>query len=301
MSMSATLLSINLDFVLTNIFNGLVNGLILVLIAIGLSIIFGVLGVLNFAHGDLLMVGAYAAWFVWSITGSYAAGIVAALLTVGVLGLAIEVLTLRPIYDKNILLQLLLTFGIAELLRGSIIYIFGTTGKSFPVPGWGRGSFDFVVFTYPIYRLFVIVVALLLVIAVYLFLTRTDFGMIVRAGIENREMVEMLGINISKTFTIVFIIGAAIAGIAGGLIAPIQGVNPTVGINLLIPAFVVVIIGGMASIKGSVVAGLLIGQVIAISNMVYSPASDVIIYVLLAAVLLIRPHGLFGEEGVLDE
>lgn len=299
--MSATILSINLDFVLTNIFNGLVNGLILVLIAIGLSIIFGVLGVLNFAHGDLLMVGAYMAWFVWSITGSYTMGLIAALFAVGLLGLAIEVLTLRPIYDENILLQLLLTFGIAELLRGSIIYIFGSTGKSFPIPDWGRGSIDFVVFTYPVYRLFVIVVAMVLVVAVYLFLTRTDFGMIVRAGIEDREMVKMLGIDISKTFTIVFIIGAAIAGIAGALIAPIQGVNPTLGINLLIPAFVVVIVGGMSSIKGSVVAGILIGQVIAITNMVYSPASSVIIYVLLALVLLLRPHGLFGEEGVLEE
>lgn len=294
------LLFTSIEVLMTRILNGFVLGMTLVLIAIGLTIIFGVLGIVNFAHGDILLVGTYTGWYVATTTGSYVAGMLGALLAVGILGFFIEYLALRPIYDYNILLQLLLTFGIAELLRGSIEFTFGSLERSFPVPAFARWQVDFGLFQYPAYRLFVIVVAAIIVVVTYLFLRRTDIGMIIRAGTEDREMVGVVGINISKAFTLVFVIGAAIAGIAGALIAPIQGVHPTLGVDLLVPAFVVVVIGGMGSLRGSLVAGILVGQMITLTGLVYPPASDVIIYVFMAIVLLIRPRGLFGREGVLE-
>lgn len=291
---------VNYILILTQLINGAVLGLILVLISLGLSIIFGSLGIINFAHGDLLLVGAYIGWVVTNATGMFLAGVIAAGIIVGVLGAAIERTTLRRIYDYDPLLQLLLTFGLAELLRGAVILIWGRSGKEINTPAWGSGGVDLFFVTYPKYRLIVIFLSILLVISLYLVLNRTDIGLIIRAGTHNRQMVQALGIDITNIFLFVFGLGAAIAGIAGALISPIRGVYPSLGIELLIPSFVVVVVGGVGSFKGSVVGGLLVGMAIVLTGVVYSSASQIIIYILMATILIARPRGLFGERGVVE-
>lgn len=286
------------SYLLSQAFNGLVLGMILVMIALGLSIIFGMMGIINFAHGDMLLVGTYVAWTVIDVTGNYWAGLLAAPLVVGVLGMAFERIALRRIYDENVLFQVLLTFGLAEFLRASIEAIWGPTGKNFEIPAWGAGTVDLVLFSYPAYRLFVIVFAAALIFVIHLFLTRTDFGLIVRAGTQDREMVDALGVDISRVYLLVFGLGIAIAGIGGALIGPVRGAYPTLGIELLVPAYVVIVIGGIGSFRGTVVSGLLIGELIVLTGIVYSPAANVIIYVFMGLVLLLRPRGLFGQEGV---
>lgn len=283
------------------LFNGLVQGMILILVSLGLTIIFGLLGVVNFAHGDTLLVGAYIAWTVRTMTGSFLLAILAALLVTFVLGMIIERGLLRFTYGRyDALLQLLLTFGIAEFLRGAVMFIWGKTGKNFPNPAWGEASIDLVLFTYPVYRVFVIFAAAILIIAVYLFLDRTDLGLLIRAGTQDREMVNALGVDVSKLYMVVFGIGAALAGTAGALIGPIRGATPTMGIAILIPAFVVVVVGGLGSFRGTIVAGLLIGELQVMTGVFYSAASQVIIFVFMAIVLLVRPRGLFGEAGVIE-
>lgn len=288
-------------FWLTQLFNGLMLGMIFVLIATGLTIIFGMMGIINFAHGDLLLVGTYVAWATVGVTDSLVAGIILAPLVVGGVGALIEVFTLRPIYDRDILLQLLITFGIAEFLRGVVMSIWGPRGHSFPIPEWGRITVDLGLFSYPGYRLFVIVLASILLVAVYLLLTRTDIGVIIRAGTMDREMVNALGIDLSKIYLLVFVIGAALAGIAGALIGPIQGATPSLGIELLVPAFVVVVIGGMGSLRGTLVSGILVGEILVIVGVLFPRAAEASIYLAMVAVLLLRPRGLFGREGMLEE
>lgn len=288
----------SVSYYLSQVFNGLVLGMILVMIALGLSIIFGMMGIINFAHGDLLLVGTYAAWTVIGVTGSFWAGLLAAPVVVAVLGMVFERLALRRIYDENVLFQVLLTFGLAEFLRASIEAIWGPSGKNFAIPEWGTGAVDLLVFSYPAYRLFVIGFAAVLVVGIHLFLTRTDFGLIVRAGTQDREMVDTLGIDISRVFLLVFGLGIAIAGVAGALIGPIRGAYPTLGIELLVPAYVVIVIGGIGSFRGTIVSGILVGELIVLTGVVYSPAANVIIYVFMGLVLLLRPRGLFGREGV---
>ena len=287
------------NYLLTQLMNGVVLGMTLVLISLGLSIIFGMMGIINFAHGDILLVGIYVAWSVDKAVNNIVVGIIMGGIATAVLGMLIERLTLRTTYEYGPLMQLLLTFGIAEILRGGVKIVWGNTGKSFSVPAWGSGNVDLVIFSYPIYRLIVVFVSAGLVVATYLLLTRTDIGLIIRAGTQNRDMVDALGIDVFKMFLIVFALGTALAGIAGGLIGPIYGVNPNVGIELLIPAFVVVIVGGVGSFRGTIIAGLLIGELMVLTGLVYSQASSIIIFLFMAIVLLLRPRGLFGERGVM--
>lgn len=288
------------SFLLLQVFNGLVLGMIFVLISLGLSITFGTMGIVNFAHGEFLLVGAYLSWAAAMLSGSLLIGVVVAFAGVAVFAMLVERVTLRPTYGEDPILQLLLTFGLAEAIREGVQIVWGRSGKTFPIPDWGLAQIDLGVFNYPLYRLLVIVAAALVTIGVYLFLTRTDTGLLVRAGVQDREMTEILGINISWTFMFVFALGGGLAGIAGALIGPIRGVYPLLGVELLIPAFVVVIIGGMGSFRGSVLSGLLVGQVIVLTGMVASAFSNIAIYMLMAAVLLARPQGLFGTGGVFD-
>lgn len=293
-------LQINPSYWAIQIFNGLVLGMIFILISIGLSIIFGMMGVVNFAHGDLLLLGTYVAWTVSDLAGSFLLGLILAPIVVSIVAGAFERYGLRRIYHRSPIIQLLFTFGFAEFLRGGIMLIWGRQGKNFPIPNWAGGSVDLVIFSYPVYRVFVIVGGALLVIATYLFLTRTEYGLIIRAGTQDREMVDALGIDISWIFLLVFILGSAIVGLGGALIGPIQGARPALGLELLVPAFVVVIIGGMGSFRGSVIAGLLVGIVISVTSITYGAAAEVMIYVIMAIILLLRPRGLFGREGVIE-
>jgi branched-subunit amino acid ABC-type transport system permease component len=280
--------------------NGLTLGMIYVLIAIGLSLIFGTMGIINFAHGDMLLVGAYVAWWVTIQTGSHLLGFIVAPVVVLVIGLVIELGGLRRIYDQNPLLQLLLTFGIAEILREIVQYVWGRTGKTFTNPEWASGTISLGITTYPTYRVFLIIATSLIVLAIYFFLTRTDTGIIIRAGTADRELVNALGINIHRQFTLVFGLGAALAGIAGALVGPVRNLSPLLGVNLLIPAFVVVIVGGVGSYVGTVITGLVIGLIVVSTGIVAPEMSNMVIYAFMALVLLIRPYGLFGEAGVLE-
>ena len=300
-SISALASPLQTSFYLQQFLNGLVLGMILVLISLGLTIIFGFMGTVNFAHGDILLVGTYVAWVVSSATGSFVVAFLAAVLVAGLIGAAVERWLIRFTYGtRGPLLQLLLTYGIAELLRGLVQMIWGPNTHNIAVPPWGRGTFDLVLFNYPVYRLFIIVTSAVLVALIYLIFTRTDVGLVIRAGTQDREMVDALGINVSRTFMIVFMIGAGLAGGAGALIGPIRGAFPTLGIELLIPAFVVVVIGGLGSFRGSVLAGILVGELQVMTGIFYSEVSQSIIFLFMAVVLLVRPRGLFGREGVIE-
>jgi branched-chain amino acid transport system permease protein len=282
------------------LFNGVILGLIFVLIASGLSLIFGVLGVINFAHGDLLVLGTYTAWAVSEATGSFLLGLAAALVAVAAVGLFIERSMLRFTYTRSPILQFLLTLGIAEILREGVQIIWGRRNKIFALPEWGTGSVDLILFTYPVYRLFVIAVTLLILLGLYLFLNRTDTGIVIRAASNDRDMTSALGINVDRMFTVVFVLGAALAGTAGALIGPIRSVSPTLGVDLLIPSFVVVIIGGLGSLRGSIIGGLIVGQILVLSSVFFSGLGRVLVFAGMAVVLLLRPRGLFGKEGMFD-
>jgi branched-chain amino acid transport system permease protein len=285
-------------YYLTQILNGFVLGVIFVLIALGLSLIFGLLGVINFAHGDLLLLGTYVAWTVMSATNSMLLAVLLAPVVVAAVGVVIERFTLRPIYDREPTLQFLLTFGLAEVLREGIQIVWGRQSKSFPIPAWGAGSVDFGLFSYPRYRLILIAVTAALIAALYVVLERTDIGLIIRAGAHDRTMVNVLGINVSYVYALTFGLGSALAGVAGALIAPVRGVYPLLGVDLLIPSFVVVIIGGLGSLRGSIVGGLIVGQLIVLTGISFPAMSRIVIFVAMALVLLVRPRGLMGEKGV---
>jgi branched-chain amino acid transport system permease protein len=285
-------------YYLTQILNGFVLGVIFVLIALGLSLIFGLLGVINFAHGDLLLLGTYVAWTVMSATNSMLLAVLLAPVIVAAVGMVIERFTLRPIYDREPTLQFLLTFGLAEVLREGIQVVWGRQSKSFPIPSWGAGSVDLGLISYPRYRLILIAVTAALIAALYVVLERTDIGLIIRAGAHDRTMVNVLGINVSYVYAITFGLGSALAGVAGALIAPVRGVYPLLGVDLLIPSFVVVIIGGLGSLRGSIVGGLIVGQLIVLTGISFPAMSRIVIFVAMALVLLVRPRGLMGEKGV---
>jgi branched-subunit amino acid ABC-type transport system permease component len=262
----------------------------------GLTIIFGMMQIVNFAHGELLLVGAYVGWSVMTGTGSFVLAMLAGIVVVSVLGAAMERVLLKRIYDEPVLAQLLLTFGIAELIRGSVQLIWGVEGRYLPKPEWLDGSLSLVLIDYPLYRIFVIAVASMCIIGTYLFLSRTDYGLIIRAGTEDRDMVNALGIDIERTYLLVFVFGAALAGLAGVLIAPIRSVYLFLGFDLLIISFVIVVVGGMGNFFGSIVAGLLIGLLVVGSGITIPQLGSAVVFIAMAVVLLIRPGGLFGSE-----
>ena len=264
------------------------------LMGLGLSLITGVLNIPNFAHGALFAVGAYLLVTVVGALGNFWLGLLIAPLGVALLGLAIEYAGIRRLYAAGHDYQLLFTFGLALILSESIILIWGPIGYSHLPPQILRGGLDLGFTFYPKYRLFVMVMAGLLVLATWLFLEKTRYGAIMRAGIENKEMVSLLGIDIHKLFTVAFALGAYLAGIAGALTVPIRGVNPGMGVDMLGIAFVVVALGGLGNLLGAIAAGLLIGVAQALVAGYWTEASTVVIYAVMAAVLLIRPQGLFG-------
>lgn len=287
-------------YILTQVLNGLVIGTILVLMSLGLTLIFGLMGVVNFAHGEFLTLGAYMMLVAITNTGSFFVGLLLGILVVGIVGIIFERTLLKYTYDRRLFIQLLLTFGFAFVLREVIQIIWGAGGKPVPRPGFAEGPIDLGILTYPRYRLFLILCAFAVVLTIYLILTRTNLGLIIRAATKDQEMVDLVGIDTQRIYFIVFGISAAVAGIAGALLAPTRGVSPILGFELLITAFVVVIVGGMGSFKGTLVSGLAIGQLMILTGVVFPKASEIIVFVFMAVVLLIRPKGLFGEIEVLD-
>lgn len=302
--------------VITILLNGLQQGAIYVLLAVGLSIVLGTLKFVNFAHGALYLFGAYLGLLIttevtlsngllasWGYgTVGIGLGFVAALvivpIVVFVVGLAMERFVAQPFYGRSDTDQILVTFGIALIVQEVIRIFLGGQSQSFPTPGWASGPVALpIVGDFPQWRLGVILIATLLVGLVYALVEYTDFGLIVRAGTLDGEMVRLLGIKLSRPYLVVFGIGAALAGVAGVVSGPLANVNPNIGTEQLVPAFLTVVVGGVGKIEGAVIAGLLLGtvQVILIQTG-FAAWSQVGIYAVAAAVLLVRPQGLLGSE-----
>jgi branched-chain amino acid transport system permease protein len=283
-----------LNLLLGQILNGIATGMLYALMGLGLALIAGILNIPNFAHGALFAVGAYLTVTAINAVGNFWVALILAPLGVALLGLVIEYAGIRRLYAAGHDYQLLFTFGLSLILAEGIIVIWGPVGISQLPPDILRGGVDLGFTIYPKYRLFVMVVAGLLVVATWLFLEKTRYGAIMRAGIENKEMVSLLGIDIQRLFTVAFALGAYLAGIAGALTAPIRGLSPGMGVDMLGIAFVVVALGGMGNILGAIAAGLLIGIAQAVVAAYWIEASVVVIYLVMAAVLVFRPQGLFG-------
>ena len=295
----------SMSLILGQLFNGLVWGIVLGLLAVGLTIIFGMLDVINFAHGVMYMVGAYSAFtFILALTqllgssaGSFWIALLLAPIVVGLLGMIIEFFLLRPMYRRDITYQLLLTFGLALIIQELVIIIWGSMPMSFPTPKIFRGVVDLGFMFYPKYRLFILIITPLIMLAIWLFLEKTKYGSIIRAGTEDKEMANLLGINIRRVFTMIFSFGAAMAGLTGALAGPVIGsLQPDLGTTVLLGSFVVVVVGGMGSFGGTILGAVLVGLTKGITTMIWPPASNVIMFVLMALILVVRPQGLLGKR-----
>ena len=279
------------------LFNGLVLGSYLVLLSLGLSIIFGMLGVVNFAQGALYMLGAYAGYTLLSLGVDFWFTLLLVPLIVAAIAGILEKLLIRHLYKEPDIYILLLTFGLMMVFEEIIRLIFGDLGKPIAAPEVLSGAVNLGFMYYPAYRLFIIVLMVVVSIGTWLFLTKTKLGSIVRAGTDDSPMVDALGINISRIYTGVFAFGAGLAGLAGILAGPIQEVTPLMGNDILVLIFVVVVIGGLGSIAGSIIAGLLIGEIITLGVLFWPEAAMTLVYVFMALILLFRPRGLFGRAG----
>jgi branched-chain amino acid transport system permease protein len=279
---------------------GLALGAVYALLAIGLSLIFGMLAVINFAHGAFFMVGAFLGVYFLSVTGSFWFGLVLVPLLVGLLGMALERFLVRRLYGRGIDYPMLLTFGFGYVLIDAIRFFFGIEGLPSGTPAALRGATNLGIGHFPTYRLFLIGAAAIVIGALWLFIEKTRYGLIIRAGARDPEIVRVLGIDVSKVWLLVFSLGTAIAGLSGALAAPTRAVNPEMGISVLAESFVVTVIGGMGSLLGAVVAGLLIGVVFSMTSLIAPDLAELSFFVLMALVLLMRPQGLFGKAGLMS-
>ena len=286
--------AVNRALLFSQILNGLATGMLYAVMGIGLSLITGVLNIPNFAHGALFAIGAYLLVTTVGVIGNFWLALLLAPLGVGLLGLVIEYGGIRPLYRAGHDYQLLLTFGISLIVTEGIIIVWSPVGMSQLPPPLLRGGVDLGITFYPKYRLFVMVMAALLVLGAWLFLEKTRYGAIMRAGIEDKEMVSLLGIDIHRLFTAAFALGCVLAGVAGALTAPIRGLNPWMGVDMLGVAFVVVALAGLGNLLGSIAAGLLVGLAQSVAALVWPEASVAVIFAVMAVVLLVRPQGLFG-------
>ncbi|WP_421842179.1 branched-chain amino acid ABC transporter permease [Marinobacter algicola] len=275
--------------------NGLQQGLLLFLVASGLTLIFGIMHIINLAHGALYMIGAYLAFWLTSLLGNFFLALVAAVPLAVLLGIVMEKLLIQRLYDRDHLDQVLLTFGLILVFDALQSMLWGNDSHSVAVPALLSGSITLTDnLNYPIYRLFLSGVCVLIAIGMYLIIQKTRLGMIIRGGASNREMVQGLGINISWTYTSVFAVGAALAAFAGAIAAPVSSVYPGMGDDILIICFVVVVIGGVGSIKGAFLAALLVGLTSTWGAVLVPHFAGAVVYALMAAVLLWKPRGLFA-------
>jgi branched-chain amino acid transport system permease protein len=276
---------------------GLVNGSFYAMLSLGLAVIFGLLGVVNFAHGALYMIGAYVAWFTmdrWSI--NYWWALLLGPLVVGVLGVVIERLLLKRLYKLDPLYGLLLTFGLALIFQGVFLQYYGSSGQDYSAPEQLSGATNLGFMFLPNYRGWVVAVSLVVCFGTWFLIERTQLGALLRAGTENPSLVQAFGVNVPLMVTLTYAGGAALAGLAGVLAAPIIQVSPLMGSNLIIVVFAVVVIGGMGSIVGSIVTGLALGLIEGLTRVFYPEASGVVVFVIMAIVLMLRPAGLFGRD-----
>ena len=276
---------------------GLVNGAFYAMLSLGLAVIFGLLGVVNFAHGALYMLGAFAAWIMLDKLGiNYWFALVLAPLAVGTFGVVIERLFLKHLYKLDPLYGLLLTFGLALIIEGVFRELYGASGQSYPVPELLSGATNLGFMVLPNYRAWVVLVSLVVCLGTWFIIERTPLGANLRAGTENAALVQTFGINVPMMVMLTYGAGAALAALAGVLAAPIIQVNPLMGSNLIIVVFAVVVIGGMGSILGSVITGLALGLVEGMTRVFYPEASNIVVFVVMVLVLMVRPAGLFGKE-----
>ncbi len=288
-----------LSVLLGQLLLGLINGAFYALLSLGLAIIFGLLRIINFAHGAQYMLGAFVAFLGLNYLGvSYWFALVLAPLVVGCLGMAIERGLLRRIAGEDHLYGLLLTFGLALIVEGSFVKLFGVSGSSYPMPELLRGGFNLGFMFLPTYRAWVIVAALVVCLATWYVIERTRLGSYLRAGTENPKLMQGFGINVPLlvTLTYGYGYGVALAAFAGVLAAPIYAVTPGMGSNLLIVVFAVVVIGGMGSILGAIITGIAMGLIEGLTKVFYPEAANTVVFLVMVAVLLIRPAGLFGKE-----
>ena len=276
---------------------GLVNGAFYAMLSLGLAVIFGMLNVVNFAHGALYMVGAFFSWMLLQYAGiNYWWSLLLVPVGVGIIGIIIEKTMLRWLYQLDHLYGLLLTFGLALIIEGIFREIYGSSGLPYDLPDVFRGVFDLGFMFLPKYRAWVVVASLITCVATWYLIEKTRLGAYLRAGTENPQLVQAFGINVPLMMTLTYACGVALAGLAGVLAAPVYQVSPLMGSNLIIVVFAVVVIGGMGSILGSIITGLALGLIEGLTKVFYPEASNTVVFIIMVIVLLIRPAGLFGRE-----
>ncbi|HUF22036.1 MAG TPA: branched-chain amino acid ABC transporter permease [Burkholderiales bacterium] len=289
--------SITLDALFGQLLLGLVNGSFYAILSLGLAVIFGLLNIVNFAHGALYMMGAYVAWVALVHFGvGYWGSLVLAPLIIGAFGMLIERTLLQWLYKLDHLYGLLLTFGLALILEGTYRHFFGVSGQPYPVPQLLAGSTDLGFMTMPNYRAWVVIASLTVCLGTWFVIERTRLGAYLRAGTENPKLTQAFGINVPLLVMLTYGFGAGLAAFAGVLAAPIIQVNPLMGQNLIVIVFAVVVIGGMGSILGAIATGLALGVIEGFTKVFYPEASSTVVFVIMAIVLLLRPAGLFGRE-----
>jgi branched-chain amino acid transport system permease protein len=276
---------------------GLVNGAFYAMLSLGLAVIFGLLDIVNFAHGALYMLGAFAAYIMLDQFGiNYWLALVLAPLVIGALGVVIERVFLKRLYGLDPLYGLLLTFGLALLLEGLFRELYGVSGQNYPVPELLSGATNLGFMVLPNYRAWVVFASLTVCLGTWFLIERTRLGAYLRAGTENAKLVQAFGVNVPMMVMLTYGGGAALAALAGVLAAPVIQVTPLMGSNLIIVVFAVVVIGGMGSILGSVITGLGLGVIEGFTRVFYPEASNVVVFVIMVIVLVLRPAGLFGKE-----
>lgn len=296
---------ISLPALLAQLLVGLINGCFYAILSMGLAIIFGLLNIVNFTHGAQFMMAAFLAWIGFTqlpqllgpgVQVNFWAALVLAPLIVGAVGVVIEKTLLKRLYHLDHLYGLLLTFGIALMMEGGFRYFYGISGVGYEPPEILQGGFDLGFMFLPAYRAFVVVASLSLCLVTWYLFERTRLGALLRAGTENARLLQAFGVNVPVMITLTYGFGVALAGVAGVLAAPVMQINPLMGSNLLNIVFAVVVIGGLGSIMGAIVTGLALGLLEGLAKVFYPEASTVVVFIVMAVVLLMRPAGLFGKE-----
>jgi branched-chain amino acid transport system permease protein len=284
------------QLLLFNVFNGLIVGAFYALMALGLSLILNLSGVINFAHGGFLAIGAYIAYTLIPYIGFWGGLLIAPFLTAA-LGLVVERFLIRRLYGRDPLYSLLLTFGLAYIFEDVTRYIWGAQSVPYPIPAWLASPLSSKLFFLTGYRLFMVALVAIAVIALFVILNRTRLGMRIRAGTLDLETVSVLGVNVRILRNLNFGLGIYLAGLAGVLAAGMLGLQPTIGTSLIMPSFVAIIVGGLGSLPGTLLGGLLIGVASGLATVFMPSATEAVMYVMMGLVLLVRPRGLLGEEG----
>jgi branched-chain amino acid transport system permease protein len=292
-----TIFGIPAQALLGQLLIGLINGSFYALLSLGLAIIFGMLRVINFAHGALYMLGAFTAYLLLAYAGiGYWPALVLAPLIVGLFGALVERLCLRQLYKIDPLYGLLFTFGMALTIEGTFRYLYGSSGQPYAVPTELAGAKNIGFMFLPVYRGWVVIASLIVCIGTWLLIEKTKLGAYLRAATENSTLVQVFGVNVPVLLTLTYGFGVALAAFAGVLAAPIYQVSPLMGSNMIIIVFAVVVVGGMGSIMGAIVTGYMLGIAEGLTKVFYPEASNIVIFVIMAIVLLLRPAGLFGRD-----